>query len=598
MSKTREVLLLPAPREIKWEGDGFQGSAPEVSFRLAPELPAQGFELRVAASGVEIRHADAEGQRYAEATLEQLKRQFPDALPGLQIRDWPDFPVRGFMLDVSRDRVPTRETLDRLVRLLALLRINHFELYTEHTFAYREHRTVWEKASPITPEDIGWLDSLCCSLGIELVANQNGFGHMGRWLEHPHYRDRAEAPNGWEAPWGGQLAPGVLAPTKDNAEFVLSLMRELLPCFTSRQINIGCDETFELGQGRSQEEVDRRGSGPVYVEYLQRLLKGLHADGHPVLFWGDIVRQHPELVSSLPRENTTALVWHYEAPVRGEITLTPDARKTLEAFGMTEATLRGFAGHVAPFVEHGFPYWVCPGTSTWNTLIGRLPNALENMLDAVEIGLKEGAGGVLITDWGDNGHMAPPSVSFLPLCYGASVAWCQASNRELELTRVLDTFVFEDSAREIGSVLDQLGRLHALPGLQIPNGSPLQFALIRDNILARFEAGTADEAGIAEVLEQLREAEVRIQRSAPQCVDGDLVRRELVQAIRMARHGAWRISQQAGFSSPGTQELERDLESCIEGQRACWLARSRPGGLDDSIARITPVVKPASHDET
>ena len=147
-------------------------------------------------------------------------------------------------------------------------------------------------------------------------------------------------------------------------------------------------------------------------------------------------------------------------------------------------------------------------------------------------------------------------------------------------------------------MLDQLGRLHALPGLKIPNGSPLQFALIRDNILARFEAGTADEAGIEEVLEQLREAEVRIQRSAPQCVDGDLVRRELVQAIHMARHGAWRIAQQAGFSSPGPQELERDLKSCIEGQRACWLARSRPGGLDDSIARITPVVKAESHDET
>ena len=592
MSEPREVLLLPAPREIEWGGDGFHGSEPPVSFHSDGDLPAQGFELRVGAAGVEIRHADADARRYAEATLEQLKRQFPDALPGLCIRDWPDFPVRGFMLDVSRDRVPTRETLERLVGLLALLRINHFELYTEHTFAYAEHRAVWEKASPLTPDDIRWLDALCREQGIELVANQNAFGHMGRWLEHPEYCDRAEAPEGWEAPWGAHLAPGVLAPTEDNADFVLGLIRELLPNFESRAINIGCDETFELGQGKSREDVEARGSGPVYVEYLCRLLDALHEEGREVLFWGDIVRQHPELVSSLPRKHTTALVWHYEAPVRGELTLSPEVRKTLETFGMTEATLRGFTGHVAPFVEHGFPYWVCPGTSTWNTLIGRLPNAFENMRDAVEVGLEEGAGGVLITDWGDNGHMAPPSVSFLPLSYGAAIAWCQQSNRDLDVPRVLDEFVFEDAAGEIGAVLHRLGHLHALPGLQTPNGSPLQFALLRDNMLARFQGGAVDEAGVNQVLEELGEAADCLQRARPGCVDGEVIRRELMQAIRMARHGAWRIASQAGVPSPGAEELERDLEQCIAGQRACWLERSRPGGLEDSIGRITPVVKP------
>ena len=140
--------------------------------------------------------------------------------------------------------------------------------------------------------------------GIELVANQNVFGHMARWLEHTRYRHLAEAPDGWKTKWDTPMPPGVLAPTEESLAFVQSLLRELLPHFRSRQVNVNCDETFELGKGRSQADVAARGRGRVYVDFLKRILAGLHADGHDVLFWGDIVREHPELVPELPRERT------------------------------------------------------------------------------------------------------------------------------------------------------------------------------------------------------------------------------------------------------------------------------------------------------
>ena len=118
------------------------------------------------------------------------------ALPAVHIRDWPDIEVRGAMLDVSRDRVPTRATLERLVGILAAARYNHLQLYVEHTFAYRDHEEVWRHASPLTVDDMRWLDDLCAAHGIELVTNQNCFGHMGRWLSHDGYRQRAECPDG------------------------------------------------------------------------------------------------------------------------------------------------------------------------------------------------------------------------------------------------------------------------------------------------------------------------------------------------------------------------------------------------------------------
>src|SRR5205085_841863 len=105
-------------------------------------------------------------------------------LPELRINDSPDFAVRGIMLDISRDKVPTMPTLFALVDLFAELKINQLQLYTEHTFAYANHPDVWRDASPMTPDEIKTLDAYCRTKFIELVPNQNSFGHMERWLKH------------------------------------------------------------------------------------------------------------------------------------------------------------------------------------------------------------------------------------------------------------------------------------------------------------------------------------------------------------------------------------------------------------------------------
>ena len=100
------------------------------------------------------------------------------------------------MFDVTRDRVPTLQTLFDLVDLLAGLKLNQLQLYTEHTFAYRGHEVVWQDASPITGEEVLTLDAYCRERYVELVPNQNSFGHMHRWLKHEEYVHLAESAEG------------------------------------------------------------------------------------------------------------------------------------------------------------------------------------------------------------------------------------------------------------------------------------------------------------------------------------------------------------------------------------------------------------------
>jgi hexosaminidase len=572
--------LFPLPREIAFTGDPPpRDAAPR--FARDASLPAQGYAIRADRDGVRVAHADDAGRRHAEDTLAQLARAHGGALPGVALRDWPDFPVRGFLLDVSRDRVPTRDSLAHLVARLARLRFNHFELYTEHTFAYPGHEAVWRDASPITPDDVRWLDRLCADHGIELCANQNTFGHMERWLEHAEYRERAEAPDGWETPGGGRRPPSVLAPTPENAAFALALVRELARHFTSRRVNLNGDEPFELGTGRSRDAVAARGRGRVYLEHLLRLIDGVRADGREALFWGDILHHHPELVGELPRRDAIALLWHYEAP---DPPLPEIVRANLAPYGISAQMLRGFAGQVDAFAENAMPFWVCPGTSSWNSLVGRLGNARANLRDAAEIGLARGATGFLLTDWGDNGHLQPPSVSFAPMLDAAGLAWNAARHRDLDLAARLDALVFEDEARVLGAACTAMGELGAQTGLVGFNASPLHAALLGSRMLLAM--GKPDPRAASAVAESIDALFGSLSRARPRCADGAIAVRELAQALRLAQLGAWRLARHAGAQTPDEAMLRARLAAAIEEQRACWLARARPGGLADSVARL------------
>ncbi len=164
------------------------GPAEEIGavLRLAPGTAdhEQGYRLTISPEQILIEAPEPSGIFYGTCTLVQLVAQYGRTLPAVQIADRPDFPARGVMLDISRDKVPQMDTLYSLVDMLAGWKINQLQLYTEHTFAYRRHPDVWAEASPVTGDEILALDAFCRERYIELVPNQNTFGHMERWLNH------------------------------------------------------------------------------------------------------------------------------------------------------------------------------------------------------------------------------------------------------------------------------------------------------------------------------------------------------------------------------------------------------------------------------
>lgn len=231
------------------------------------------YTLLIEPGGIDITAKTPRGLFYAVQTLRQIVRQaVKGSVPCMRIRDWPDYAVRSVMLDISRDRLPGMETIHMLIDLWSELKYNQLQFYTEHTFAYSDHEFVWKEASPLTAADIRHIAGYAAARGMELVPNQNSFGHMERWLKHPEYVHLPEAPYGFIDPWGipssstTTLSPAV----PESLVFLEKLYDEILPNFDSILFNVGGDETFELGKGKSKTICAEQGLSRVYIDFIKK----------------------------------------------------------------------------------------------------------------------------------------------------------------------------------------------------------------------------------------------------------------------------------------------------------------------------------------
>ncbi|MEM9292651.1 MAG: family 20 glycosylhydrolase [Acidobacteriota bacterium] len=586
---TRSRPGSPADLRLQW-GRALNGEEHEDS---------ESYRLEIGEAGVLISGAGPRGLVHGCATLAQLATPLPldegsgeapnpvCPSPGIQlpigrVEDHPHFPHRGVMIDVSRDKVPTLPTLLRRIDRLASWKINQIQLYFEHVFAYQGHETVWREASPFTPAQVRALDLFCRHRGIELVPNQNSFGHFHRWLRHDEYRPLAECPEGVEHPFSDEIEPFSLCPTDpETFQLLGDLYSQLLPCFSSDQLNVGCDETFDMVRCRSQEAAEERSSHAVYLDTVNTIANLAHQHGRRIQLWGDILLKHPEAAHQLP-EDSVILEWGYEAD-------------------------HPFHQHVPKFAAACQPpsrrqLYVCPGTSSWNSFGGRWQNALDNLAAAAQAGAEHGAHGLLITDWGDYGHLQPPVISLPGLVAGACRAWCPDGLNQPgapSVENLLDRHALLDPSGTLSTALRELGSAFTEIGGRAFNGTPLFHLIIHpdDGLDHRRYQGLSAE-GLQRCKERLLAAATSLSQTRSQRPDAQLLARELTWVAELLTFACdlalGRLQAAGGGSAGALDDLPKDLAGqlaealspLVAEHRPLWLARHRPGGRRDSVHRL------------
>lgn len=369
-------------------------------FLLHENDDGEQYSLQVKKDRIEICGRSSAAVSRAIQTLLQIIAQHGSQIPCLQIRDFPDFIHRGFYHDVTRGKVPEVFTLKTLIRKLAYYKINELQLYIEHTFAFKDIPELWSGKDPLTSDEILELDRYCKQFHIDLIPSLASFGHLYELLRLKKYEHLNELDvnasaiphNLWD-----RMAHYTINPSNPASfELIRSMIEEYLPLFSSRYFNICCDETFDLGKGKNKDRVLTEGTGPIYVEFVKKIIDLVKEHGKVPMLWGDIILKHPELIQSLPQD-VIYLNWGYNADIKEDSTRI--------------------------FSQAGVKQYVCPGTQGWSRFAYDINAASSNIHKMVEYGKRYGADGVLNTDWGDCGHINLFSGLFHGMILGAALSW-------------------------------------------------------------------------------------------------------------------------------------------------------------------------------
>jgi hypothetical protein len=552
----------------------------QILFLIDGSLPKQGYELGITANEIKIVGGSAQGTYYGFITLKQLLAQLGTNLEQVHIRDWPDFEHRGVMHDIGRMKIPKVETILRIIDLISDLKINQFQLYMEgYCFEYDRYKSEWPDATPLTMREMELIDQYARERFVELVPNQNSFGHMAAWLKKDSFRHLSEMPE------HEQNAGSTLDPSHPGSlELVCNLFDELLPHFKSDLVNINFDEPFELGKGKSKQLCEERGLAHVYVDFFLKVYEHLSKQGKKVMVWGDVLLSHPEILERLPKD-IVLLDWGYEGHYN-----------TFELHG---DALR----------NSGIEFYFCPGTSAWHSLCGRTDNMFQNIEDAVAAGMKYGATGILNTDWGDvHGHWHYLPISYPGFVYGAQLSWNVEHKSKEDLVRYLNRFIFNDRNEKMGQLLLDLGNCYKHQGVLWHDSTmayhSLTFGLItkeeeaenyRKQIKRWVEllgvnyanksmlAYQYDYGGVYQRLESVKD---RLKQTDLRCSDRELVIREVENTIRLVEH-AVRLKDLIHHAEKQTPEnfkkMKEDLEQFIRVHQALWMSRNKRSQYEDSL---------------
>ncbi|MEI7940396.1 MAG: glycoside hydrolase family 20 zincin-like fold domain-containing protein [Verrucomicrobiota bacterium] len=557
---------------------GLKSAGP--AFRLAvkrhalilPDLPQQAstesYALDVRPDEIVGAAKDPAGLFFGLQTLCQLIRanRQGDTLPCLQIRDWPSLRWRCFQDDMTRGPSSTLDTLKFEASMASYLKLNLMTYYMEYQFAFKKHPNIGPTNGSLTPQDLSALVAYAKPLHLDVLGNQQSFGHFGQILSHPEYKDLRETPD-------------VLTPVREQTyQFLNDLYSEVCPLLTFPWFNVCCDETDGLGTGPSRELAASIGVGGVYVRHIRRIHDLLRDQHHKrMMMWGDIILQHPANLAEVPKD-TIMLSWGY------------DARDSFES-------------QITPFAKSGYDFFVCPGVSDWSRILPDFGVAVTNIHNFVRDGVKHGASGMINTDWEDDGE-ALKAVKWHADAWAAECAW-NASATPLEaFNRRVGAVLFGERGDNFGQAVALLTQTHRLPAMKnmmnsrfweqdfVPKAGPAATQATATNVLAIVRPALAhlqicrEEAKCNQhVLEVFLFGARRMEFIGQRMLDG----LEAAQSYEQARQ------------APGGESKLGRVERLIRKNRdtyerlgrefaALWLSESRPYALDWTLRRYTNAV--------
>lgn len=248
--------------------DGLEKVAGDLFFEIANEQSA--------ALTVEAERAAIEGYKvclqegravitYGERKvcffrgLMQLCRAISEGRTELSLEEAPSFKTNGAQLDLARNNPLSRQGLEYFIRHSAIMGLNRLLLYLEDMFELPGYPYFGYMRGRYTKEELRALDDYADSLGVELCAVIEVFGHQEKYLKYNA-----------AAPVKGS-AQVLLVGEEETYIFIEEMMKSIQDCLKSRTIFLGCDEVRTANEGAYRAKHGEVPLEEVFHEHINRV---------------------------------------------------------------------------------------------------------------------------------------------------------------------------------------------------------------------------------------------------------------------------------------------------------------------------------------
>lgn len=353
----------------------------------------EGYFLKSDGKHVELLARSKAGIFYGVATLLQLveKEKLGYSMPEVTIADYPSMKMRGISDDISRGQISTTGNFKKIIRFIAMHKMNVYMPYIENEFDFKAYPDFSEGRAPLTVEEIKELDEYANLYHVDMIPIFETLGHMEDVLQKSEFEKYAEFPG----------ATCISVSNESTYVFMKNLLSEIAPAFSSKYFNMAADESFDVGLGQSKRLVDSIGIDEAHAQYYRKIYDILKSLGKEVMMYGDIILKNQAILSEIPKD-ITIVDWQYSA-----------------AFDYPS---------IQKFKDSGFKFVVSP--AVWN-FTGPFPNfynSYANIQYFTREGYKAGAAGVIISTWNDNGAAELRELNYPGYAWGAECAWNPASS--------------------------------------------------------------------------------------------------------------------------------------------------------------------------
>ncbi|WP_181766282.1 beta-N-acetylhexosaminidase [Streptomyces albidus (ex Kaewkla and Franco 2022)] len=292
-----EAKLLARELKVPFAGGAAHTADVELALDDASKEGREGYELRSRNGQVKISGSADAGVFYGTRTLLQSVRARGGVADGV-VRDEPDRPQRGLMLDVARKHF-SASWIEERIREMGDLKLNQLQLHISDDQAFRvestSHPEIVSKPR-LTKKQMRSIVELAESRHITVIPEIDSPGHLGAVLKaHPELQLKDES--------GTPTEGAIDISNPDAAKIIDDLLREYADLFPGKYWHLGGDEYLALAKrdpdasypqlAKKAREEDGRDAGvqDLATSWLNDRAEVVREEGKTPQVWNDGVHE-------------------------------------------------------------------------------------------------------------------------------------------------------------------------------------------------------------------------------------------------------------------------------------------------------------------